>query len=744
MADAIPYLFRRGGVWWWRRKIPATGANPPLGPRRASCASARGASSRSVALSLRTPCRLEARRRGARLSAVFEEVVARRRDRMDGARDNDEDFTRRMLATLQQQLTMAMEANSRSSEAIARQTELSRSLAEEIARRPAGGAAPATATEATAADYEAMFDDPEFEAPIFARAEEEGWLDPEAGLQLGALEHHVSALAEMTTDYLAHCARKGLDPATAVPSLWFVAKGVSAAFEQVGVAAPQTISAPVAGGGAVRKAARPAPRRKGACPTFSEVAEDFLALKTDGYQFSRDEEASPNKGRSFAENSRPNFVGTIRLVEKILGDRPVSDYQAAEWREFLNVIVRLPFSHGKSASEKRDPQTIADDLDAEEEKAISATRDKLETADAEPEVIVEAAAQQVRRRLSANACDKHVGRIINILDHARRGGHVDANTMAPLRWSASELKARIRAQSVRVKRGAWKDRIYDLFNTPVFQGQLEDPGDPLFWAPLLGELAGLRLEEALQLRVQNFKTDERIPYIAIDMTDAAQHLKNETSERNVPLHRHLIDLGILDLVASLKAKGMKPLFPSQSRGATKNRMSENFSKRFTYYRLTNGVYEPGMDFHSFRTGFQSRLKRQEVPKEIRQELMGHKRDAIIDVHYDPERPPRAGRLRRRGAVAGPRHGPGAARHDGAPGRRRRPHDAPDPGRRRTDRLGRRGARAGSRRGRPSRAGAHRLAEQAGPRTATEDRFAVSPPPSAGRSRRSSPQGGGYG
>ncbi|SDZ82860.1 site-specific integrase [Rubrimonas cliftonensis] len=639
MADAIPYLFRRGGVWWWRRKIPATGANPPLGGRLASCAEARRAASRSVALSLRTPCRLEARRRGARLSAIFEECVVRRRDTMDGARDTDGDFARQLLATLQQQLTMAMEANARSSEAIARQTDLSRSLAEEIARRPAGGAQSAAPVAATAADYEAMFDDPEFEARIFARAEEEGWLDPESGLQLEALEHQVSTLAELASDYLAHCARKGLDPATAVPSLWFVASGVAAAFEQVGIAAPQTVSAPVAGGGGVRRAARPAPRRKGPCPTFSEIAEDYLTMRTDGFQLSRDEEAIPNKGRSFAENSGPNFVGTARLVEKVLGDRPVADYQAAEWREFLNVIVRLPFSHGKSASEKRDPKTIADDLDAEEEKAMSAARERMEAAEADPEEINEAAAKQVRRRLSANACDKHVGRIINILDHAKRNGHVDANTMAPLRWTRAELKARIRAQSVRVKRGAWKDRIYDLFKTPVFQGQLEDPGDPLFWAPLLGELAGLRLEEALQLRLRNFKTDERVPYLEIDTTDAAQRIKNETSCRAMPIHRHLIDLGLLDLVESLKADGKNTLFPSQTRGATKNKLSENFSKRFTYYRLTNGVYEPGMDFHSFRTGFQGRLKLQEVPKEIRQELMGHKRDAIIDVHYDPDATP---------------------------------------------------------------------------------------------------------
>lgn len=344
---------------------------------------------------------------------------------MDGARD-DGDFTRQLLTTLQQQLTMAMEAN-------ARQTELTRSLTEEIARRPAAGAAPAPAAkavDAAAEDYEALFDDPAFEAQLFARAEEEGWLDPDSGLELGALEQHLSGLAEMTVDYLAHCDRKGLDPATAVPQLWFVAKGVAAAFEKVGVAAPQAAPTPVAVGGPTRKAARAPARRPGRRPTFAEIAADFLSLKTDGYQFSREEQKSPERGRSFAENSRPNFVGTIRLVEKILGDRPVADYGEADWRDFLDVLVRLPKSHGKSASETRDPRQIADDLDAEEERVMSAARDRMEAAEDDPEEIHLAAAREVRQRLSATACDKHIGRIVNILDHARRRGAVDPRAPA--------------------------------------------------------------------------------------------------------------------------------------------------------------------------------------------------------------------------------------------------------------------------------------------------------------------------
>lgn len=175
--------------------------------------------------------------------------------------------------------------------------------------------------------------------------------------------------------------------------------------------------------------------------------------------------------------------------------------------------------------------------------------------------------------------------------------------------------------------------------TPVFQGGLDEPGDPLFWAPLLGELAGLRCEEALQLRLADFHTDEGVAYLAIGARDAAQRVKSKAARRNVPLHHHLIELGLLDLVALRRSQNFRTLFPHQTRGATKGRLSENFSKRFTHYRKQHGVYEPQLDFHSFRSGFQQRLKHKLVAKDIRQELLGHERTDVIDLHYDPELTP---------------------------------------------------------------------------------------------------------
>src|SRR5690625_1272429 len=130
-------------------------------------------------------------------------------------------------------------------------------------------------------------------------------------------------------------------------------------------------------------------------------------------------------------------------------------------------------------------------------------------------------------------------------------------------------------------RMGWGDDINKLLASPIYRDPLDDPGEPLFWAPLLALFAGLRMEEALQLRADDFSSEMGVPYVAIRIADENQRLKTRTAERRIPVHRTLLDLGLLRLVELRQETGQGRIFTHFERGKTEGKLGENFSKRFT-------------------------------------------------------------------------------------------------------------------------------------------------------------------
>jgi integrase len=661
-ACSTPYLFRRGDVWWWRRRLPAVGGNRSFTAGVVLSASGAGRA-RIVALSLRTTCRLEARRRGARICATFEDFLARRR-RMDGVGDLGAQLAQQMLEVMRQQVAALATAN----DTIARQASIHETLVREVVERPAAATvtavvsahgikprpARAAPTQTEVGGDAPIWEDPEMEEALLTLAEREGWWQTDPQEIVEEFDWMLEGLFGMHEAYVRVCAKHGLDPATALPSLARIAGGLGAvAASMSGAPAepvcdmtlkpdlpPAALPAPDAAPDAPpSEAASPASQHLRSNLLVSEVFDRYLDMRTAGFTLDpRAETASPKLGAKFAQTMRPNIESTKRLIIDILGDKPLDALGVAHWRQLIDLLPRLPRAHGKSAKDKRAVRDVVADADRDEALTIERERARLTALRMQPQEIDAALARAAVPRLSTATCVRHLRDAARVIDYAIHHGFVADNHLRPLIWSAKEIKRR-QSVETNVERMPWKDEIYRLFRTPVFQGELDRDDDPLFWAPLLGELAGLRLEEALQLRLKNFKTDEGVPFIDLRQTHGDQSIKSEASERVVPLHRHLVDLGILELVAAQQRRGFTTLFPMQTRGATKGRLSENFSKRFTHYRKRHRVYSPELDFHSFRAGFTSRLKLRKVPREIRKELIGHELTETIDRHYEKDPTP---------------------------------------------------------------------------------------------------------
>jgi integrase len=100
-------------------------------------------------------------------------------------------------------------------------------------------------------------------------------------------------------------------------------------------------------------------------------------------------------------------------------------------------------------------------------------------------------------------------------------------------------------------------------------------------------------------------------------------VKNEQSKRRVPIHPAVIRLGLLDYVARTAPNVSDPLFPDLEPGGADGKRGYTFSKWWPRYRRAVGLYERGLDYHSFRHSVTTKLVEAEVSQAIIDELTGH-------------------------------------------------------------------------------------------------------------------------
>jgi len=316
----------------------------------------------------------------------------------------------------------------------------------------------------------------------------------------------------------------------------------------------------------------------------------------------------------------------------------MSFYSKDKLLEFRALLCAMPKNHHKS-SDSPGFYTIIDRAEAEEAGNLIIAENeivehKLSRGDAEQR---RARARVVRVR-SATVY-RHMQAIQYVFRHAADHGAAPANAMKGVIWTTKQLD-RLKAEEKDMRRLPWGDKLVDLLRTCAFTTPTGPGRDPhaVFWPTLIAPHSGMREEEALQLRTEDFDTMKGIPIIRVQSGEG-QHIKGGTKYRIVPVHKNLIELGLLTYVQECRSKGQDWLFPNIDRCAAKGRLSGTFTKSFGHYRIQEGVYDPRRDFHSLRTHFNVELKRAKCPLEIRKRLLGHKLRDITEEHYDPEGSP---------------------------------------------------------------------------------------------------------
>ncbi|PPD44905.1 MAG: hypothetical protein CTY16_11115 [Methylobacter sp.] len=157
-----------------------------------------------------------------------------------------------------------------------------------------------------------------------------------------------------------------------------------------------------------------------------------------------------------------------------------------------------------------------------------------------------------------------------------------------------------------------------------------------FWLPLIALYTGARLAEICQLLLSDIKPVKALSNDAehwcFDINeDDDKKLKTKQSRRQIPVHKNLIDAGLLTYADDLRAKGETKLFPNAAR--TSDQFGSQ-SQWFGIYSSQAGITDKDTSFHSFRHNFCGYLAAHHIPEDLVIALTGHQFKSLAKSTYD--------------------------------------------------------------------------------------------------------------
>ena len=154
---------------------------------------------------------------------------------------------------------------------------------------------------------------------------------------------------------------------------------------------------------------------------------------------------------------------------------------------------------------------------------------------------------------------------------------------------------------------------------------------PKYFIPILGIYTGCRLEEISQLLLEDIYKDGKYDVIRIRVSDDTQ-LKNIQSERIIPIHPTIKELGFIDYCDYLRKQKKDRVFYELNKG--RDGYGRNIGRFFNVYLKKIGVYKfQSKVFHSLRHTFITNLLQNGVREEVVNGLDGHKQKTMSTTVY---------------------------------------------------------------------------------------------------------------
>lgn len=311
-------------------------------------------------------------------------------------------------------------------------------------------------------------------------------------------------------------------------------------------------------------------------------------------------------------------IGIAKRFVRFVGHDQPGRMRQADIARFKSLLFKLPKHHGKSP---RDHTASIDELVAR--------------AQALPPKDVGLAPATLGRYMT------QMSNIVNICKHAGYpfGNYEGVTGLRPKKkGDARDERARFST-----------DEVATLFGLPVWngsagEGKWLDIGEAVFhdakyWLPLMAIYNGARREENCGLLLSEIDDDGELPCFRMEY-NWVRKLKNVQSKRCIPIHPELVRLGFLKYVAALRNSGHQLLFPELRAANAVTPMGDVFDDSWQKMRAAAlpKAKEEGKVFHSLRHWCNNEMKQEGILPEIRKDILGHANADMNEGRYtDPAR-----------------------------------------------------------------------------------------------------------
>lgn len=181
-----------------------------------------------------------------------------------------------------------------------------------------------------------------------------------------------------------------------------------------------------------------------------------------------------------------------------------------------------------------------------------------------------------------------------------------------------------------------KEQLLEIFN-PKHDYFQKNPD--AFWACMIALFTGARINAAITLQYKDIFIKDGIPCIQFRSDHPIKKLKNDASERLVPIHRQLLDLGFVDYInrqkARLKAKDTDFIIKKcQTKSGEYNNkfFTRELSPFFMDIKVKTGNND-GFDFHSFRKNLSIALQDSGVGATYINDIIGWEGKTTMEQSY---------------------------------------------------------------------------------------------------------------
>jgi integrase len=214
----------------------------------------------------------------------------------------------------------------------------------------------------------------------------------------------------------------------------------------------------------------------------------------------------------------------------------------------------------------------------------------------------------VKSGLASATINRHLSTISKAFKWGLNQGKIAEDTRSP--WSGLWRTAP-RDDDGEIADNGW-EAYDDRELRALFKGQrlVKQPSrfsECLPWIMTIALYSGMRLSEICGLRGGDVRREHGV--LVMDV----RRSKTRAGKRLVPVHPHLVKLG---LPAIVKSAGKDLLFPKANANYT--------ARRFTLFRRKQGCARDGLSFHSLRKNFVTAAEDAGVPDTTIAALVGHK------------------------------------------------------------------------------------------------------------------------